>query len=66
VLHYLTGLRMGLAHRALLETTDSLAVIAERVGYHSEPAFHRAFRRVMGVAPGAVRRGQQPPGNGEP
>ena len=66
VLHYLTGLRMGLAHRALLETTDSLAVIAERVGYHSEPAFHRAFRRVMGVAPGAVRRGQQPTGDGEP
>ncbi|MGB1110451.1 MAG: AraC family transcriptional regulator [Gammaproteobacteria bacterium] len=55
VLQYLTGLRMQLAHRALRETNDSQAQIAERVGYHSEPAFNRAFKREMGVPPGAVR-----------
>ncbi|NCF37329.1 MAG: AraC family transcriptional regulator, partial [Gammaproteobacteria bacterium] len=33
-----------------------LAKIAERVGYRSEPAFNRAFKRVVGVPPGAVRK----------
>jgi AraC-like DNA-binding protein len=53
---YLTGLRMQLAHRELRETRDTLAKIAERVGYRSEPAFNRAFKRVVGVPPGAVRK----------
>lgn len=56
VLHYLTSLRMQLAHRELRETSDTLAQIAERVGYHSEPAFNRAFKRVVGMPPGAVRK----------
>jgi AraC-like DNA-binding protein len=56
VLQYLTGLRMQLAHRELRETSDSLAKIAERVGYQSEPAFNRAFKRVVGMPPGAVRK----------
>ncbi|UCH50329.1 MAG: AraC family transcriptional regulator [Betaproteobacteria bacterium] len=56
VLQYLTGLRMQLAHRELRETTDTLAKIAERVGYQSEPAFNRAFKRVVGMPPGAVRK----------
>jgi AraC-like DNA-binding protein len=56
VLRYLTSLRMRLAHRELLLTTDSLAQIAERVGYHSEPAFNRAFKRVVGMPPGTVRK----------
>jgi len=56
VLHYLTGLRMRLAHRELRETPDTLARIAERVGYQSEPAFNRAFKRVVGMTPGAVRK----------
>jgi len=55
-LHYLTELRMQLAHRELRETSDTLAKIAERVGYQSEPAFNRAFKRVMGMPPGAVRK----------
>jgi AraC-like DNA-binding protein len=58
VLRYLTGLRMQLAHRELRETSDTLAKIAERVGYQSEPAFNRAFKRVMGMPPGAVRKRQ--------
>lgn len=56
VLHYLTGLRMRLAHRELRETPDTLARIAERVGYQSEPAFNRAFKRVVGMTPGTVRK----------
>ncbi len=56
VLNYLTKLRMQLARRELTETTDSLAVIAERVGYHSEPAFNRAFKRVIGQTPGSLRK----------
>ena len=56
VLQYLTGLRMQLAHRELRQTTDTLARIAERVGYQSEPAFNRAFKRVVGMPPGAVRK----------
>lgn len=62
VMQYLTSLRMQLAHRELRQSDDSLAKIAERVGYHSEPAFNRAFKRVMGIPPGAVRRGAT--GNG--
>lgn len=53
---YLTTLRMQLAHRELLATDDPLVRIAERVGYHSEPAFNRAFKREMGFPPGSVRR----------
>ena len=56
VLQYLTGLRMRYAHRELRRTSDTLARIAERVGYRSEPAFNRAFKRVMGMPPGAVRK----------
>ncbi|MDH3762362.1 MAG: AraC family transcriptional regulator [Gammaproteobacteria bacterium] len=56
VLRYLTGLRMQLAHRELRQTSDTLVKIAERVGYKSEPAFNRAFKRVVGMAPGAVRK----------
>jgi AraC-like DNA-binding protein len=56
VLQYLTELRMQLAHRELRETSDTLAIIAERVGYHSEPAFNRAFKRVMGMPPGSMRK----------
>ena len=56
VLQYLTGLRMQFAWRELRQTSDTLARIAERVGYQSEPAFNRAFKRVVGLPPGAVRK----------
>ena len=57
VLQYLTGLRMQLAHRELRQTPDTLAKIAERVGYQSEPAFNRAFKRWCGQTPTAYRKG---------
>jgi len=56
VMQYLTKWRMQLAHWELENTTDTLSVLAERLGYHSEVAFSRAFKRVFGISPGVVRR----------
>ncbi|MEM7069888.1 MAG: AraC family transcriptional regulator [Pseudomonadota bacterium] len=56
VFHYLTQLRIQLARRELITTKDTIAKIAARVGYDSEPAFSRAFKRVTGSAPGAIRK----------
>ncbi|WP_437687895.1 cupin domain-containing protein [Sorangium sp. So ce176] len=53
---YLTRLRMQEAAVRLRESDDGLASIAARVGYDSEFAFNRAFRRAMGVPPGQYRR----------
>lgn len=53
---YVTRWRMLLAGRRLRESPATLAEIAGEVGYESEFAFSRAFRREMGCAPGAWRR----------
>ncbi|MDZ5663527.1 AraC family transcriptional regulator [Nocardioides sp. zg-1308] len=53
---YVTAWRMDLAARLVRERTLSLARVAERVGYQSEAAFNRAFRRAHGMAPGAFAR----------
>ena len=49
---------MHLAARWLREDRTSLGEVASRLGYESEPSFSRAFKRHIGVAPGAVRRGR--------
>jgi len=54
-MRYLTQWRMQLARAQLQETTDSLSVLADRLGYQSEAAFCRAFKRVFGVPPGSIR-----------
>jgi len=42
---------------AYLRASDaSLGQVAERVGYESEAAFKRAFKRRVGLSPGAFRR----------
>ena len=33
-----------------------MAELADRLGYRSEAAFARAFKRVTGVAPGSIKR----------
>lgn len=55
-MHYVTQWRMQLACTQLQETSDPLSVLAQRLGYQSEAAFSRAFKRVFGVSPGSVRR----------
>jgi AraC-like DNA-binding protein len=53
---YVTAWRMDLAARMVREGDLPLARVAERVGYQSEAAFNRAFRRAHGITPGAFAR----------
>jgi AraC-like DNA-binding protein len=55
-IQYLAQWRIQLAARQLADTTASVAAIAARIGYESEPAFSRAFKRHTGVPPAAWRR----------
>jgi AraC-like DNA-binding protein len=55
-LSYLTRWRMLLAARLLRETADPLATVARTVGYGSEFAFAKAFKRHHGSAPGSYRK----------
>jgi len=55
-MQYLTSWRMQAAAGRLRDGDAKLAEIALAVGYESEAAFSRAFKRVVGVAPGAWRR----------
>ena len=57
-MEYLAHWRMHLARRHLGGGQESVARIAERVGYESEAAFAKAFKRTVGLAPGAYRRAQ--------
>jgi AraC family transcriptional regulator, alkane utilization regulator len=54
-MRYLTRWRLQLAARMLREGEAGLAAIAEQVGYESEAAFNRAFKRHAGAPPGAWR-----------
>lgn len=53
---YLTRWRLQLAARSLEKTPRGVAEIAGDVGYESEPAFNRAFKREFGQPPGRYRR----------
>jgi transcriptional regulator GlxA family with amidase domain len=53
---YLAGRRMERAAELLRESDAGLAQIAELVGYESEFAFSRAFKRHHGIPPGLFRR----------
>ena len=56
-MRYLAHWRMHMACTWLKEEDVPLLDLADRLGYRSEAAFSRAFKRVIGVPPGAVRRG---------
>lgn len=55
-MRYLAQWRMQTASRLLLETRATVAQIALDVGYESEAAFARAFKRQVGQPPAAWRR----------
>lgn len=56
VMQYVARFRMQVAQAELKDSDVRLAELASRLGYQSEAAFSRAFKRFVGVAPGAIRR----------
>jgi len=59
-MQYLTNWRMQVAANLLVERNDKVASIADEVGYDSEAAFSRAFKKATGLAPGAWREARRP------
>ena len=53
---YLLNWRMNVASTWLKERELTVAELASRLGYQSEAAFSRAFKRAIGVSPGQVSR----------
>jgi AraC-like DNA-binding protein len=56
VMRYVARWRMHVAVAALREEGATVGELADRLGYRSEAAFSRAFKRVIGTPPGAVRK----------
>jgi AraC-like DNA-binding protein len=57
-MQYLARWRMQLAARRLADGEAKVAAVAFEVGYDSEAAFSRAFKKLVGVSPAAWRRRQ--------
>jgi AraC-like DNA-binding protein len=55
-MQYLTRWRMALAARLLADGAAKVAAVSQEVGYASEAAFSRTFKRLAGVAPAAWRK----------
>ncbi|MEM1086071.1 MAG: AraC family transcriptional regulator [Verrucomicrobiota bacterium] len=53
---YLRQWRFEVARNWLRDTDQTLAEIAEQLGYESEASFSRAFKKATGQTPGSVRR----------
>jgi AraC-like DNA-binding protein len=60
-MHYLGRWRMQLAIRHLCIPGVSVAQAGAEVGYESEAAFSRAFKKYVGVPPGSWRKGKSSP-----
>ncbi len=58
-LGYITQWRMQVARQRLIETSASIIEIAEEVGYQSEAAFGRVFKKHFGIAPASYRRNKR-------
>jgi AraC-like DNA-binding protein len=56
-MQYLARWRLQLAAQLLRNTDYTLAAVAEKIGYESEAAFNRAFKREFGLPPASWRRG---------
>jgi AraC-like DNA-binding protein len=59
-MHYLAKWRMQIASELLSAGNGNVAAIAAEIGYESEAAFSRAFKKMMGVPPSAWRRRFEP------
>jgi AraC-like DNA-binding protein len=59
-MRYVARWRMHLALSALREEGATAAELADRLSYRSEAAFNRAFKRIIGVSPGAIKREGEP------
>lgn len=57
-MQYLANWRIQLGARQLRDSNRNVATIASEVGYDSEAAFSRAFRRLVGMPPASWRRAQ--------
>lgn len=55
-MEYLARWRMQIAYNLLEEENLPVLEVADRCGYESEAAFAKAFKRIIGVGPGAVRQ----------
>jgi AraC-like DNA-binding protein len=55
-MQYVVQWKMNTASMWIRETELPLAQVAARLGYESEAAFSRAFKRVLSVSPGSLRR----------
>ena len=60
---YLTRRRLQMGAQMLASTNYSVAQIASQVGYESEPAFNRAFKRQFGHPPARYRTQARAAGN---
>jgi AraC-like DNA-binding protein len=58
-MQYLTGWRMQVGRRLLIESDLPILTVAERSGYRSEAAFGRVFRRRFASTPARYRRARQ-------
>ena len=56
VMQYVTRWRMQVALDWLQHDDVPVTELAARLGYESEAAFSRAFKRTVGISPGAARR----------
>ncbi|TCK38940.1 AraC-like DNA-binding protein [Paraburkholderia sp. BL8N3] len=63
-MQYLARWRLQIAAQEMLNGSKSLAAVAEQVGYESEAAFNRAFKREFGLPPAGWRRSHAGMGTG--
>jgi AraC-like DNA-binding protein len=59
-MQYVTSWRLRKAASLLRDGGASVGEVAAQVGYDSEASFNKAFKRSIGVAPGAYRRSVTP------